>query len=104
MTLRRHCAPLTQDHIERTRESFYSIKQGHQEVATSFLNRIRTLSRDCYHAGITNTDADIIKRVIHGGSNHPPTLLPTNALMPTSVEQNYMTKNYQLLRNLRATY
>ena len=31
-------------------------------------------------------------------------LLPTNALMPTSVEQNYMTKNYQLLRNLRATY
>ncbi|KAI2508606.1 hypothetical protein MHU86_5789 [Fragilaria crotonensis] len=52
------------------RESFYSIKQGHQEVATSYLNRIRTLSRDCYHAGITNTDADIIKRAIHGGSNH----------------------------------
>jgi len=70
LTLRRHCAPLTQDHIERTRESFYSIKQGHQEVATSYLNRIRTLSRDCYHAGITNTDADIIKRAIHGGSNH----------------------------------
>ncbi|KAI2498261.1 hypothetical protein MHU86_16240 [Fragilaria crotonensis] len=41
LTLRRHCAPLTQDHIERTRESFYSIKQGHQEVATSYLNRIR---------------------------------------------------------------
>ncbi|KAI2510028.1 hypothetical protein MHU86_4322 [Fragilaria crotonensis] len=70
LTLRRHCAPLTQDHIERTRESFYSIKQGHQEVATSYLNRIRTLTRDCYHAGIPNTDADIIKRTIRGGSNH----------------------------------
>ncbi|KAI2491544.1 hypothetical protein MHU86_23021 [Fragilaria crotonensis] len=42
----------------------------HQEVATSYLNRIRTLTRDCYHAGIPNTDADIIKRTIRGGSNH----------------------------------
>jgi len=70
LTLRRHCAPLTQDHIDRTQESFCSIKQGHQEVATSYLNRIRTLSRDCYHAGIPNTDAELIKRAIRGGSNH----------------------------------
>ncbi|KAI2509522.1 hypothetical protein MHU86_4899 [Fragilaria crotonensis] len=69
-TLRRHCAPLTPDHVERTREAFYSIKQGHNEVATSYLNRIRVLTRDCYHAGIPNTDADLIKRAIRGGSNH----------------------------------
>jgi hypothetical protein len=42
----------------------------HQEVATSYLNRIRTLTCDCYHAGIPNTDAEIIKRAISGGSNH----------------------------------
>ena len=70
LTLRRHCAPLTADHIERTREAFQSVKQGHQEVATSYLNRIRVLTRDCYHAGIPNTDAEIIKRAIRGGSNH----------------------------------
>ena len=70
LTLRRHCAPLTQDHVERTRDAFCSIKQGHQEVATSYLNRIRTLTRDCYHAGIPNTDAEIIKRATRGGSNH----------------------------------
>jgi hypothetical protein len=69
-TLRRHCAPLTPDHVERTCETFYSIKQGHQEVATSYLNRIRTITRDCYHAGIPNNDADLIKRAIRGGSNH----------------------------------
>ena len=69
-TLRRHCAPLTPDHVERTREAFYSIKQGHNEVATSYLNRIRVLTRDCYHAGIPNTDADLVKRAIRGGSNH----------------------------------
>ena len=70
LTLRRHCAPLTQDHTERTREAFCAIKQAHQEVATSYLNRIRTLTRDCYHAGIPNTDAELIKRAIRGGSNH----------------------------------
>ena len=70
LTLRRHCAPLTADHIERTREAFQSVKQGHQEVATSYLNRIRVLTCDCYHAGIPNTDAEIIKRAIRGGSNH----------------------------------
>jgi len=61
LTLRRHCAPLTQDHIDRTQESFCSIKQGHQEVATSYLNCIRSLSRNCYHAGIPSTDAELIK-------------------------------------------
>ena len=69
-TLRRHCAPLTPDHIERTREAFCAIKQPHHEVATSYLNRIRLLTRDCYHAGIPNTDAELIKRAIRGGSNH----------------------------------
>ncbi|KAI2502700.1 hypothetical protein MHU86_11757 [Fragilaria crotonensis] len=69
-TLRRHCAPLTPDHIERTREAFCSIKQPHNEVATSYLNRIRTISRDCYHAGIPNSDAELIKRTVRGGSNH----------------------------------
>ncbi len=69
-TLRRHCALLTQDHIDRKRESFCSIKQGHQEVATSYLNRICTLSHDCYHAGIPSTDAELIKWDIRGGSNH----------------------------------
>jgi hypothetical protein len=67
-TLRRHCAPLTPDHVEHTREAFYSVKQGHNKVATSYLNRIRVLTRDCYHAGIPNTD--LIKRAIRGGSNH----------------------------------
>ncbi|KAI2506227.1 hypothetical protein MHU86_8162 [Fragilaria crotonensis] len=69
-TLRRHCAPLTPDHIERTREAFCSLKQPHNEVATSYLNRIRTISRDCYHAGIPNSDAELIKRTVRGGSNH----------------------------------
>ncbi|KAI2491247.1 NB-ARC domain [Fragilaria crotonensis] len=67
LTLRRHCAPLTP---ERTREAFCSIKQPHHEVATSYLNRIRILTRDCYHAGIPNTDAELIKRTVRGGSNH----------------------------------
>ncbi|KAI2505925.1 Mitochondrial protein [Fragilaria crotonensis] len=70
LTLRRHCAPLTPDHVERTREAFCSIKQPHHEVATSYLNRIRILTRDCYHAGIPNTDAELIKRTVRGGSNH----------------------------------
>ena len=69
-TLRRHCAPLTSDHIERTRQAFFSLKQQHQEVATSYLNRIRILTRDCYHAGIPNSDIDLIKRTVRGGSNH----------------------------------
>jgi hypothetical protein len=70
LTLRCNCAPLTQDHVERTRDAFCSIKQGHQEVATSYLNRIRTLTRDCYHAGIPKTDAEIIKQTIRGGNHH----------------------------------
>ncbi|KAI2492225.1 hypothetical protein MHU86_22319 [Fragilaria crotonensis] len=70
LTLRRHCAPLTPDHVERTREAFCSIKQPHHEVATSYLNRIRLLTRDCYHAGIPNSDAELIKRTVRGGSNH----------------------------------
>ena len=69
-TLRRHCAPLTSDHIERTRQAFFSLKQQHQEVATSYLNRIRLLTRDCYHAGIPNSDIELIKRTVRGGSNH----------------------------------
>ncbi|KAI2496515.1 hypothetical protein MHU86_18008 [Fragilaria crotonensis] len=39
-------------------------------IATSYLNRIRILTRDCYHAGIPNTDAELIKRTVRGGSNH----------------------------------
>jgi hypothetical protein len=69
LTLRRHCAPITQDHVERTRNAFCSIKQGYQEVATSYLNRIGIIKRKCYHAGIPNTDTEVIKRAI-GGSNH----------------------------------
>jgi hypothetical protein len=34
------------------------------------LNHIHTLSQDCYPAGIPNTDAELIKGAIHGGSNH----------------------------------
>ncbi|KAI2501848.1 Reverse transcriptase (RNA-dependent DNA polymerase) [Fragilaria crotonensis] len=70
LTLRRHCAPLTPDHVEPTRKAFCSIKQPHHEVATSYLNRIRLLTRNCYHAGIPNTDAELIKRTVRGGSNH----------------------------------
>ncbi|KAI2492909.1 hypothetical protein MHU86_21623 [Fragilaria crotonensis] len=51
-------------------KAFCSIKQPHHEVATSYLNRIRLLTRDCYHAGIPNTDAELIKRTVRGGSNH----------------------------------
>jgi hypothetical protein len=70
LTLQRHCAPLTQDHVERMRDAFCSNKQGHPEVATSYLNCIRMLTRDCYHAGIPNTDAETIKQAICGRSNH----------------------------------
>ncbi|KAI2494848.1 hypothetical protein MHU86_19690 [Fragilaria crotonensis] len=87
LTLRRHCAPLTPDHVERTR-SFCSIKQPHHEVATSYLNRIRILTRDCYHAGIPNTDAELIKRTVRGGSNHSFTPHLINASTPISVELN----------------
>ncbi len=34
------------------------------------MNCIQTLPRDCYHAGIPHTDAEISKRAIRGGSNH----------------------------------
>ena len=71
LTLRHHCAPLTQDHVELTHNAFCSIKQGHQKVATSCLNHIQTLMRDCYHTGIPKTDTKILKRAICGGSNHP---------------------------------
>ena len=40
LTLRHHCAPLTQDHVECMRNAFCSIKQGQQEFATSYLIRI----------------------------------------------------------------
>ena len=70
ITLRRHCAPLTPDHIDRTREAFISNKQGPQEVATSYLERLRLLNRDCFHAGITFTDSDLLKRAIRGGNDH----------------------------------
>ncbi|KAI2508425.1 hypothetical protein MHU86_5952 [Fragilaria crotonensis] len=102
--LRQHCAPLTPDHVERTREAFYSIKQGHNEVATSYLNRIRVLTRDCYHAGIPNTDAELIKRAIRGGSNHHFMLPHTNALMLTSAEPNLTMKNCPLSPNLKAIF
>jgi hypothetical protein len=70
LTLRPHCAPLTPDHVERTCEAFCSIKRPHHEVATSYLNRIRVLTRDCYHSEIANTDAELIKRTVRGGSDH----------------------------------
>ena len=70
LTLRRHCAPLTPDHVKQTRKAFCSIKQPHHKVATSYLNRIQVLTRNCYHAGMPNTDAERIKRTVRGGSNH----------------------------------
>jgi hypothetical protein len=88
LSLRRHCAPLTQDHVERTHDAFCSIKQGHQEVATSYLNRIRMLTRDCYHAGIPNTDAEIIKQTFVEAAIITSMLHPTNDLTPTSVKPN----------------
>ena len=65
LTLRHHCALLIQDHVERTCDAFCSTKQGNQEVATLYLNQIQIQTRNCYHAGIPNTDAEIIK------TNHP---------------------------------
>ena len=62
LTLRRHCAPLTPDHVKQTRKAFCSIKQPHHKVATSYLNSILLLTRHCYHAGIPSTDA---KRINH---------------------------------------
>ena len=55
-----HCAPLTSDHVKRTREAFCSLKQPHNKVATSYLNCICILTRDCYHAGIPNINAKLI--------------------------------------------
>ena len=69
-TLRRHGAPLTPDHIECTREAFYSLKQQHQEFVTSYLNRVRILTRDCYQAGIPYSDTDLVKQTVRNGSNH----------------------------------
>ena len=63
-------ASLTPEHVKRTRKAFCSIKQPHHEVAASYLYRIRVLTRNCYHAGIPNTDAELIKRTVRGGSNH----------------------------------
>ena len=70
LTFRRHCTPLTPDQVEGTCKPFCSIKRPHHKVATFYLNHIRVLTRDCYHAGIPNTEAELIKRTVHGGSNH----------------------------------
>jgi hypothetical protein len=89
MTLCWHCArPLTPDHVERMREAFYSLKQLHQEVATSYLNHIRVLTHDCYHAGIPNSDSNLLKRTVRGEVPIISTQLPTNVLTPTLAVPN----------------
>jgi hypothetical protein len=47
-----------------------SIPSNKDTVATSYLNRIRILTGDCYHAGIPNNDFDLVNCAIHGGSNY----------------------------------
>jgi hypothetical protein len=69
-TLCHHCALLTPDRVKRTREAFCSLKQPHNKDATSYLNCICILTRDCYHTGIPNINAKLIKRTVCGRSNH----------------------------------
>jgi hypothetical protein len=65
LTLRRHCAPLTQDHVELTHNAFCSIKQGHHMLEPHSNTNARLLS----HRNPKN-DTEIMKRAIRGGSNH----------------------------------
>jgi hypothetical protein len=69
-TLQRHCAPITDDHIEKMDIQFRSLAQGENEVATSYFNRIRETKRDCYHAGISLSSLELLSRAIRGASNH----------------------------------
>jgi hypothetical protein len=69
-TLQRHCTPLTEDHINKMQDKFRALKQGYNEVATSYFNRIRETKRECYHSGIKTTDHDLLKRALRGASTH----------------------------------
>jgi hypothetical protein len=51
-TLKRHFAPMTEDHTDKMDGLFRSIQQPYNEIATSYFQRLRALRRDCHHAGI----------------------------------------------------
>ena len=68
--LRRHCAPLTQTHVENVEDSFKGLRQNGMEPATVYFSRIRAIDRDCYHAGIPNTDLQLLRRALRGASNN----------------------------------
>ena len=70
-TLKRRCAPLTEDHTDKMEGQFRSIKQSQNEIATSYFNRLRALRRECYHAGIEITLDQLFKRAIRGANSHP---------------------------------
>jgi hypothetical protein len=69
-SLQRHCAPITDDHVEKMDIQFRSLVQGENEVATSYFNRIRETKRDCYHAGILLLPIELLSRAIRGASTH----------------------------------
>ena len=69
-TLQRHCAPITDDHLEKMDIQFRSLTQGETEVATSYFNRIRETKRDCFHAGLVFTSLELLSRAIRGASSH----------------------------------
>ncbi|KAI2495896.1 hypothetical protein MHU86_18594 [Fragilaria crotonensis] len=64
------CDPCQKHIIDGPPDARTAILTLRRHFATSYLNRIRILTRDCYHAGIPNTDAELIKRTVRGGSNH----------------------------------
>lgn len=70
-TLQRQCAPLTDDHLDRMSDNFRNLRQGDNEVATSYFNRIREVKRECFHAGIRLTSEDLLKRALRGANTHP---------------------------------
>ena len=64
-------APLTPEHIERTKDHFMQLKQGHNEVASSYFHRIALANKSCFHCGIYHTDYELVYRAIRGKSTHP---------------------------------
>ena len=103
-TLRHHMAPLTPEHRDNCYQSFVSLKQDYSEPAASYFNRIRETARECYHAGITPSDKDLLTRALLGATRHPAYSAAYQRFQSElDQEKNTMKKN-QLSYDSNRTY
>ena len=68
--LKRRMAPITPDYIDQCHEVFRQIKQAPKESASIYFSRIRSIDRECRHAGIMNSDKQLFKRALKGGCDN----------------------------------